>query len=68
MTRWENALNELQIAHLVEARGNKGEIFGVIKKGVDFYKQLELKADGKLMDIKRDESPFNMVKYVYTLR
>lgn len=47
MTRWENALNELQIAHLVEVRGNKGEIFGVIKKGVDFYKQLELKDDGK---------------------
>lgn len=45
--RWENALNELLIAHFVEARGNKGEIFGVLKKGVDFYKQLELKGNGK---------------------
>lgn len=47
VTRWENALNELLIAHFVEARGNKGEIFGVIKKGVDFYKQLESKGNGK---------------------
>ena len=47
VTRWENALNELLIAHFVEARGNKGEIFGVLKKGVDFYKQLELKGNGK---------------------
>ncbi|WP_295268335.1 toll/interleukin-1 receptor domain-containing protein [uncultured Catenibacterium sp.] len=47
VTRWENALNELLIAHFVEARGNKGEIFGVIKKGVDFYKQLELKGNGE---------------------
>lgn len=47
VTRWENALNELLIAHFVEARGNKGEIFGVIKKGVDFHKQLESKGNGK---------------------
>lgn len=47
VTRWENALNELLIAHFVEAKGNKGEIFGVIKKGVDFYKQLESKGNGK---------------------
>ena len=47
VTRWENALNELLIAHFVEASGNKGEIFGVIKKGVDFYKQLESKGNGK---------------------
>lgn len=47
VTRWKNALNELLIAHFVEARGNKGEIFGVIKKGVDFYKQLELKGNGE---------------------
>lgn len=47
VTRWENALNELIIAHFVEARGNKGEIFGVLKKGVDFYKQLELKGNDK---------------------
>lgn len=36
VTRWENALNELLIANFVEARGNKGEIFGVIKKELTF--------------------------------
>lgn len=47
VTRWENALNELLIAHFIGARSNKGEIFVVLKKGVDFYKQLELKGNGK---------------------